>query len=205
MHRLTGKIRAKACLANWVLVATGLSGMILIFAMDFLRGRGNGFGPNQWAGMIVAAIITLSGVRQLPLLSFRQWRGLLLLIYLAGTLYLGLKFNVQDHFRSTGPLREVSFSLTDAVMNLFGFVPLGYLMISFMTSFLPQPAPEGSVVRFGVGAWMICVGISFFIELVQYYLPGRTSSIVDLLNNGLGALLGVAYGWLEHRFRCYLK
>ena len=37
---------------------------------------------------------------------------------------------------------------------------------------------------------------SFMIEYIQYFLPYRSFSLLDLAANGLGLLLGVVIGWL---------
>jgi len=44
---------------------------------------------------------------------------------------------------------------------------------------------------------VICITISFFIEVSKSYLPDRTSSLVDIGINGLGACIGVLYCVLE--------
>jgi VanZ family protein len=35
--------------------------------------------------------------------------------------------------------------------------------------------------------------ISLFIELAQYYIPGRTSSLIDLTTNAVGTMIGILY------------
>ncbi len=40
-------------------------------------------------------------------------------------------------------------------------------------------------------AWLLCVLASVAVEAVQYYLPGRDSSAVDVLMNTAGATIGV--------------
>ena len=48
---------------------------------------------------------------------------------------------------------------------------------------------------------LLCgLALSLGIELIQVDLPGRCSSLYDLLANGLGMLGGVAYGLMEKRF-----
>jgi VanZ family protein len=46
---------------------------------------------------------------------------------------------------------------------------------------------------------VLCVSVSFVIEFVQIYLPGRVSSIVDLAMNTMGALIGVVFFLVEKR------
>lgn len=83
--------------------------------------------------------------------------------------------------------------LRDCLRNVVAFVPLGFLV--FLLS-----------VRGGVTRWaalMVGGGLSLFIELLQVFLPMRSSSLTDLVANvagtGLGALTALA--WLTLRRR----
>jgi glycopeptide antibiotics resistance protein len=56
--------------------------------------------------------------------------------------------------------------------------------------------PVAMLLTFVLGArrgWLavaMCVAASVGVELVQYVMPGRVSSIVDVVANGLGAVIG---------------
>lgn len=56
--------------------------------------------------------------------------------------------------------------------------------------------PVALLLTFALGArrwWMavaMCVAASAGIEAVQYVMPGRVSSILDVIANGLGAVIG---------------
>jgi glycopeptide antibiotics resistance protein len=75
---------------------------------------------------------------------------------------------------------------SDVIINLVGFIPLGF----FMSLFLSKVA--------GIHFWKtnllltitICFIISLCIELIQVYLPTRSSQLSDLFLNTLGGGLG---------------
>lgn len=78
--------------------------------------------------------------------------------------------------------------------NIAGYWPLGLLCF-------------GAVIRSGARvwrAWVLClVGLplmSFAMETLQYFLPGRVPSLADFLLNGAGAWLGALCGWGLYRF-----
>ncbi|MGA1871752.1 MAG: VanZ family protein [bacterium] len=76
--------------------------------------------------------------------------------------------------------------IEDSILNLFGFVPLGFfLMIAFMR-FSNSHKTYGLflVVSFGFL-------LSLFIECSQSMIPSRSSSLLDLILNTIGTLIGV--------------
>ena len=77
------------------------------------------------------------------------------------------------------------------IINVLGFVPLGFLAMGLLAAMRRTGFWQslGSVVAF-------CLCVSLVIELVQYFLPGRSSSLVDVATNAGGALLGTAYALL---------
>jgi len=178
-----------------ITVALGISGMILACTYDIIRNRELEFGLDQVAGFVVSAIITLSGCRRMPFLSTSQWHGFLLAIYYAGIFFMGLKTKGHQQYQAVGPLQDTGIYLGDVAINFLGFVPLGYLVATYLlvTNFLRR-----SRFQF-LFAICLCTGTSFFIELAQFYLPGRTSSFIDFLGNGAGAVCGSAYGFLAHK------
>ncbi len=66
----------------------------------------------------------------------------------------------------------------DLVINLFGFLPLGALLVLLWPG-MSMPL-----------AISLCAGLSFLIETGQLVLPGHYPSIVDLTLNTLGGALG---------------
>ena len=78
----------------------------------------------------------------------------------------------------------------DLVANLFGYLPLGFLL--FVAAIRSgRPAARAAMLAAG-GATLL----SFATETLQNYLPQRVASNVDLALNALGAALGVAIGLL---------
>jgi VanZ family protein len=73
----------------------------------------------------------------------------------------------------------------DIAINILGFVPFGFMVYCFRR--LAKPDGRGGTI-----VWAICAGaaVSLVIELIQVWLPDRTSSVTDLFSNTLGTLLG---------------
>lgn len=178
------------------LLLIGISGMIFAVTFDFFKVGVPYFGINQLAGFIVSAIIALAGLREIAPLRSRIWVGLLFLVYLAGILFMGLRPTNHGFNGSSGMLQNLSISYYDGAINILGFIPLGYLMMSFFFS-IDRIQKKIPVVFLTIA---ICIGISLLIELSQYYIPGRSSSLLDLIFNGLGAFSGTIYCLLEKRF-----
>jgi len=178
-----------------IIVGIGLSGMVLSGTFDFIRNNEFNFGMNQMAGFVVSAIVMLSGLRRLPFMGMHQWHGFLLALYLAGTFFIGLKTRDQRHSPSQWPLDDMGVFFGDVAINFLGFVPLGYLMISYL--FAGKSAGKTYLKLFLAVA--LCLTTSLFIELTQYFLPGRTSSLIDLFFNVFGAIFGIVYGLIEYK------
>ena len=177
------------------LLFIGISGMVFAVTFDFFKASIPNFGINQLAGFVVSAIIASAGLRKIELLRARIWDGLLLLFYLAGILFMGLKPENHGLNRPSGMLHDLSFSFSDSAVNILGFIPLGYLVITYFLS-SDRIQKKVPAICLTIAA---CIGISLLIELSQYYIPGRASSLLDLLFNGLGAFCGIIYYLLEKR------
>ena len=177
------------------LLFIGITGMIFAITIDFFKASIANFGINQLAGFVISTIIALAGLRKIAVLKARMWDGLLLLVYLAGIFFMGLRSQNHCLTKSSGMLHDLNFSFSDVAINILGFIPLGYLMMSYFLS-NDRKQKKVPVICLSITA---CIGISFIIELSQYYLPGRSSSLSDLLFNGLGAFGGIIYCLLEKR------
>jgi len=182
-------------LVSFFLLFIGITGMIFAVTIDFFKASVPNFGINQLAGFVISTIIALAGLRKIGVLKARRWDGLLLLVYLAGILFMGLKFENHGLTKSSSMLHDLRFSFSDVAVNILGFIPLGYLMVSYFFS-SDRKQKKVHVICLSITA---CIVISFIIELSQYYIPGRSSSLVDLLFNGLGAFGGIIYYLLEKR------
>lgn len=77
-----------------------------------------------------------------------------------------------------GADRHSTWLVRDLVVNVLGFVPLGGLLAW-------RRGKRGVVY-----ALLAAAALSLAIELLQPWIPGRSSSAVDLLTNVLGAALG---------------
>lgn len=84
-------------------------------------------------------------------------------------------------FRLASPARLVG----DALLNLVMFVPVGWLLGRGLRDLSASRTTRGlSVTAF-------CAVLSLTVETVQYFLPTRYSSAIDVLTNTLGGFLGV--------------
>ncbi len=77
--------------------------------------------------------------------------------------------------------------LKDAFINLTGFIPLGFFFAAFLLKATSLARGRAYFMTFLLG-----VGISLVIELLQAYMPRRDSSLGDLIFNVAGTVLGIA-------------
>lgn len=76
-----------------------------------------------------------------------------------------------------------SDSRSDILVNILAYVPLGLLLA---LAWRRIGRLSSAALALGAG-----FGLSFLMELVQEALPGRVSSLADIVHNTLGALFGV--------------
>ncbi len=74
----------------------------------------------------------------------------------------------------------------DVFLNLFGFIPLGAVAYCWLKRSKLVQAKYSALVIVSFGC-----ALSLTIEIVQAWMPSRTSSALDLMLNTLGAWLGV--------------
>ena len=75
--------------------------------------------------------------------------------------------------------------LADVIMNLTGFAPFGYLLAALLMTGLNIRRRRAVVMTVLAGFLL-----SLFIELVQIWIPTRSSQLSDLVLNTLGAWVG---------------
>jgi VanZ like family/Concanavalin A-like lectin/glucanases superfamily len=73
----------------------------------------------------------------------------------------------------------------DNILNLLGFVPFGFILAATLIKF------GGNLEKYYfLITVLFCFTVSLIIEILQAWLPSRTSSMPDLIFNTLGALIG---------------
>ena len=78
----------------------------------------------------------------------------------------------------------------DVVSNVLAYVPLGFLLIA-RTQAMGLPGAAGMALTLLAG---FCLSLG--VESLQQFLPSRTPSIIDLLANSIGTLVGAWAGLL---------
>ncbi len=175
--------------------------MIFSATFDFFHSGVRNFGIIQFSGFVVSTIVALAGLRKITFPKKRLFDGLLILVYIAGILFMGLKPGSPIGYQHVGILRDTKISLFDFTINIIGFIPLSYLMMSYLL------AGIRIYKKVSVTALVMVSGlsISLIMELLQYFLPNRISSIIDLFANGIGTCFGISYYLLERRFSRYIS
>jgi hypothetical protein len=74
-------------------------------------------------------------------------------------------------------------TVRDLATNIFGFVPFGFVFAAYMT--WNRNARHATIVTILCGA-----ATSLAIEILQEYIPGRDSGILDIITNTSGTFLG---------------
>jgi len=75
-------------------------------------------------------------------------------------------------------------------LNLLGFVPFGFMVCLRLLS-MGWFSPRGCLFLAIAGG----VAVSLAIELTQVWLPGRDSSLLDLMTNTMGSAIGGAMAY----------
>jgi VanZ family protein len=76
--------------------------------------------------------------------------------------------------------------ILDVVINILGFIPFGFFFALWLRNGNGLPGKSHVFLIAMLGG-----GTSLIIELLQIYLPTRTSSLSDVICNTLGTILGV--------------
>ncbi|MFE4466689.1 VanZ family protein [Oerskovia sp. NPDC056781] len=98
----------------------------------------------------------------------------------------GWALAVLDAFRSVGV--PMSYELLEAASNVVMFLPFGVLGLLVLSGSRPA-VPLGRAVGFVVLAGF---ALSLAIELSQLVIPGRYSTVQDVVTNTTGAVAGAA-------------
>jgi VanZ family protein len=71
----------------------------------------------------------------------------------------------------------------DISINILGFVPFGFVFVAYFTSH--RNVGNATIITILCGA-----AISLAIEILQVYIPGRDSGMLDIITNTFGTFLG---------------
>ena len=174
-----------------ILLVLGLSIMLIVVIAGYLHIGSSGFGLRKLAILIVGGIVTLSGLRELLFPTQTRLDGVLLTIYFLGLLFMGIhpgrsKASAMKYFLS---MREVTLN-KDLIINILGFSPFGYLMMSYL---LGSNRLNNKKISAVAVTMLGGIAISVCLEIIQYFIPGRHSSLSDWIFNSVGTLLGVSF------------
>jgi len=97
----------------------------------------------------------------------------------------------RDPFAFLSEGARLRISLGDVVTNVLAYVPLGFLL---RRSVFGRMSP----ILEGAKATIAGVALSICVEMVQAYLPTRVSSLVDVMTNTLGTLIGASLATFLH-------
>ena len=104
------------------------------------------------------------------------------------SLEIPAKVNVLEKRILSPPWRDLKLNghfLQDAVINFIGFMPLGFIMIATLIQFHRSFGKR--VVLITVA---LCFLVSLAIEIIQAWIPSRSSQMSDLMLNTCGAWVG---------------
>ena len=105
----------------------------------------------------------------------------------------------------TFSLAQGDEALAEIIQNLLLFIPFG----AALALVLGSPSPEGRggqgvriERRGGQGVRLLAAGLalSFTVEFLQQWIPGRDPSLGDIATNGTSTLLGAAIVWTAPRW-----
>ena len=117
-----------------LLVAVGVTSMLVsVFADSIGLGR-QGFGLMQLSGLVIGAIVSTAGLVKVLFHDARILVRFLAGIYLSGILYVGLRPDPSESHRYKALLDFKSFGWHDLAVNTLGFIPLGYLLMLSLES-----------------------------------------------------------------------
>lgn len=193
--------RLKCHIPHMLFLASGIAGLLFFSTVDFVRPGVPRLGTDQLAGLVISGIIVLASLHNTRSPYAKTWFGTLALLYLSGIFYMGLKpsgefyYPVHFHHHFEQLLMISRPPIKDFIINILGFCPFAYLLMAYLVArkqVIHWSLPICLVLSAGIGA-------SLFIEIVQYYIPGRTSSMMDLMANAAGTVVGITFFVVEKK------
>lgn len=170
---------------HFYLFLTCVCAALLSILADTLKDSTAGFGFLQLSLLIVSGILGGFFFRRWLFPEQDQWDWVLIVLYLAGAIFAGLMPGHNYYYHPSSFLGSEVILLQDVFVNILGFIPIGFLMMALITK--NKSNKTATIITIITG-----VSTSFIIETAQYCcVSGRTSSIVDLMTNTTGLLVGV--------------
>jgi VanZ family protein len=185
----------RAHFSRYVLFGIGIAGIVVTVVTGWLRAGHPVFGMTQAAGLVISAFLVLQSVQGIAFPKLRVHVGFFLLVYLCGLLFMGLRPLRPELVPSKHLLVFTFLPRRDFIINVAGFIPFGYLLALYLASRKVTAGLLGTALL----AVAAGTGTSLILEIIQYYIPGRISSLFDLIANGVGTCMGVAYFLAERK------
>lgn len=124
------------------------------------------------------------------LAAYLALAGAALVIYASLYPFTGWRDSGGSPFAFFVPLWPRYWSSFDLVVNVLGYVPLGFCVaVAFLRLRWRILAP--------LLATLFCAALSFSMESLQTWLPARVPSILDFATNSVGGLLGAVIGYWQ--------
>jgi glycopeptide antibiotics resistance protein len=112
-----------------------------------------------------------------------------LLVYMIVIVFLitliPFQFSIPENFAFS-----TSGNLNDIITNILFFLPIGFLL-----RLSQKPGSD----RVCLLALVLGITVSLSVETCQLFIPGRSSTIVDVVTNGLGAWIGAVIAVLVRK------
>ena len=127
---------------------------------------------------------------------FDEKAGTAALDHAGGNLHLEIpsRMRVLEKRVLAPPWKGFGFSrslIADMVINYFGFIPFGFILFATLIRFGETFEKHGVLITVA-----FCFSVSLALEIVQAWIPSRSSHMMDLLLNTLGGWSGV----ISYRF-----
>jgi hypothetical protein len=128
--------------------------------------------------------------KPLVLFLFNEKEGELANDYTAGNdpLNIPKEMKIWERKILVPPWEDFSYdknNVEDILINVIGFMPLGFFLFATLNKL------DGNSMKHGIlTTVIICFVVSLFIEIVQAWIPSRSSSMTDLISNTFGGWIG---------------
>ncbi|MFP4444345.1 MAG: VanZ family protein [Spirochaetia bacterium] len=172
----------------------GTAGFLLFSAFGLVSLIQSGLRLAPVVGIVVGAALILSSlIHRFDSPKRRIYYLILLGLYIIGVLFIGLRPRSTGiwHIPRPSQLLTLEYPSTwDTLINIIGFIPLGFL---FVITFRYIKRLAG-IWKQVLPAVFLSTAISLLIETGQHLLAaGRSSSLTDVITNTIGAVIGAAY------------